>query len=117
MLNLIDVRMMIDPAIVFTDLLKEDNYDIHRGKIGIAKKGKVKVNLTYIETREPEFKKPGGDFDVETILSQFQFAAAAVESWCKAKYKMVADPMKAAMCVTALGFCKARMADFIEIAN
>ena len=40
--------MLVDPNIVPIDMIKEDNSDIHRGKIGIAKKGSLKVKLNLV---------------------------------------------------------------------
>lgn len=70
--------MMIDPSIVFTDMLKEDNSDIHRGKIGIAKKGEVKAKITLIETKPPVFAATPGNWDPQSVLKEYQFAEPQV---------------------------------------
>jgi len=62
--------MMIDPSIVFTDMLKEDNSDIHRGGVGLAKKGEVKAKITLIETKPPTFAAAPGAWDPQTVLGQ-----------------------------------------------
>lgn len=66
--------MLVDPNIVPIDMIKEDNSDIHRGKIGIAKKGSLKVKLNLIETKDALYGSLPGEWDPQVILSQFQFA-------------------------------------------
>lgn len=77
--------MMIDPSIVFTDMLKEDNSDIHRGSVGLAKKGEVQAKITLIETKPPTFAASPGAWDPQTVLSQYQFAEPQVIGYCSEK--------------------------------
>lgn len=119
--NKIDVRMMIDPSIVFTEMMKEDNFDIHRGKIGLAKKGDVKVKISLIETKPATFAAEAGEWDPMLILGQQQFAEPQVIGQCSNQYKMLPDDensgksMKIASCNTAMGFCSLRGMDFGDV--
>lgn len=45
-MNNIVISMQKDPSLEHVQLFKEDNYDIRRGCVGIAKKGKVSADMT-----------------------------------------------------------------------
>lgn len=77
--------MTIDNQISKKDMLSEDNYDIHRGKVGLAKKGDVKVEFRLIETKPPTFAPAPSVFDPNTVVGTFLFEEAAVVSYCNQK--------------------------------
>jgi hypothetical protein len=45
-MNIIDISLQKDPSLEHVQLFKENNYDIHRGCVGMAKKGKIDAAIT-----------------------------------------------------------------------
>lgn len=52
-MNVIKITMQKDPSLEHVNLFTLDNYDIRRGCVGIAKKGKISATYTYIQTKDP----------------------------------------------------------------
>lgn len=48
----IEITMQKDPSLEHVKLFSVNNYDIHRGCVGMAKKGKVDADITFFETKD-----------------------------------------------------------------
>jgi len=48
----INISLQKDPSLEHVTLFKIDNYDIHRGGVGLAKKGKVDADITYFQVTD-----------------------------------------------------------------
>lgn len=48
----IDISLQKDPSLEQVQLFHIENYEIHRGCVGIAKKGKVDADITYYQTKD-----------------------------------------------------------------
>lgn len=83
--------------------MSEDNYDIHRGKIGLASFGKIDIQVNLFETRPPEYMPNNGTIDSEQFIDSIKFTTTAVESYCSKKFSVVEDNLLKALCNTALG--------------
>jgi len=48
----LEISLQKDPSLEHVQLFKLDHYDIRRGCVGLAKKGKVDADFTFFETKD-----------------------------------------------------------------
>jgi len=103
-MNVIDISLQKDPSLEHVQLFLEDNYDIKRGLVGLAKKGKVDVAITYFATTDVLTRYEKESYNVEVELKKLQFGS--METFCPNKYKLLNDSKSTQICETPIGYCR-----------
>lgn len=103
LINKIDIQMRVEPSIVNTQLLSEDNYDIHRGKVGLAKFGNPDFEIDMFATKAPDYNANLGIIDVDSLIDSIKFTTNAVQGYCTKKFIVVADEFSKMLCNQAIG--------------
>jgi len=65
LINKIDIKIKKNPEVNYKEMFLEDNSDIHRGKIGFAKKGNINIDIDLFVTQPPELPEVPLSFDPE----------------------------------------------------
>jgi len=100
----LNISLQKDPSLEHVVLFKLENDDIRRGHVGIAKKGKVDVDITFLATKDVFIRFEKERYNTDVDLKKLQFGT--VESFCPNKYKLLNDTKSTQICLTPIGYCK-----------
>jgi len=103
-MNNITITLQKDPSLEKLKIFEVNNYDIKRGSIGFAKKGKPQVRITYFEVKDVFARYEKEKYAIESDLKKVQFGQK--ESFCNNKFKMLNDARSISICQEPLGYCR-----------
>jgi len=89
-----------DPSYVDITLFTMTEYSIHRGRIGLAKKGKIRFDIDYLEVRDTIIEYEKESVKLGSVMSSIMYGSKAVHSHCNDRYGQLGDTLSFSYCKT-----------------